>query len=445
MGSGHPQRSAVHWFALAVAALALSGLLAIVLVLGHVPAVVSAGLLDPELARRSLVVHVNLATGVWFFAFIVGLGCLELRAWPRRQPLVGIVLATAGVIAFSMVGLARSGVVLSDYVPVIDHPLFLTGLAVFAAGVLVEMVRFVRTATFAHVLPPEVAHGVRASGVAFVIAMLTFAVACAQCDPTATRAAAFQHVFWGGGHVLQFAAVAGMLAAWLLLFRELTGTRAVSSRRAAMLFALLVAPTMSAPWLVVTGQSPGAFTRMMELGIFPIVFVLIGAGVVSARRHGRPSEGHWPVQRIAAVGLFVSIAMTLLGFALGAAITGDTTLTPAHYHISIGAVTVSFMATLLVLLPRLGAAIRWPRLAIWQPLLYGGGQTVFALGLAIAGFWGSAARKRYVAEQVVSLPMERIGWIVAAVGGLIALVGGVSFIVLVLGSTRGARRRLTSL
>src|SRR5690606_38344535 len=125
----------------------------------------------------------------------------------------------------------------------------------------------------------------------------------------------------------------------------------------------------------------------------------------------------------------------------GAAITGDTTLTPAHYHVSIGAVTVSFMTTLIVILPKLGAPIRRPRLAIWQPLLYGRGQTVFALGLAIAGFWGSAARKAY-GGSAVSATAERIGWIIAAVGGLLAFAGGVAFVSIIVSSARRGARRL---
>src|SRR5690606_15856948 len=103
------------------------------------------------------------------------------------------------------------------------------------------------------------------------IAMLTIAAAYLCRDPDATPLTTYQHVFWGGGHVLQFAAVAGMLAAWLLLFHQIVGESAVSSRLAAMLFAVLLAPTALAPWLVLTGQSPRAFTWMMELGIFPVV------------------------------------------------------------------------------------------------------------------------------------------------------------------------------
>ena len=73
-------RDAVWWSGLAVGALAVSGALAIVLVVQRILALATVPLGDPELARRSLVVHVNLATGVWLFAFIVGLTCLASRA-----------------------------------------------------------------------------------------------------------------------------------------------------------------------------------------------------------------------------------------------------------------------------------------------------------------------------------------------------------------------------
>ncbi len=433
MDAIRPSYNAIRWVGLAVVALATAGLLALVLVLARVPPIASVVKIDPELARRCLVAHVNLATGVWFFAFIAGLFCLGRPARSRRYGRVPVGLATAGVVAFTVSASCRAGVVLSDYVPVIDHWLFFAGLAAFAAGVLLEMLRRDGSATNGHALPRDVQHGLRASGLAFAIAILTFATAHLCRDPSATQFARYEHLFWGGGHVLQFAATAGMLAAWLLLFHQIVGTSAISSRLAAALFAILLLPTSIAPFLVASGASPRAFTRMMELGIFPVVLVVIVAGVASLRRHGRTGDVHWPAQPVAMVGLAVSIGMTLLGFLLGAAITGDTTLTPAHYHISIGAVTVTFMTTLIVLLPRVGAPIRRPRLAMWQPLIYGGGQSVFALGLAIAGFWGRADRKLFASDQLVSAPAERIGWIIAGIGGALAFVGGVAFVTIILG------------
>lgn len=437
-----PPTNAVRWFALAVAALGGAGLLAVVLVLTRVPGVAAALDLDPALAQQSLVVHVNLATGVWFFAVIAGLACLSETSGRHRTD-APVTVAVVGVLGFLAAGLSGSAAVLSDYVPVLDHPAFLGGLAIFAVGVALEMMRS-RTIASERWLPREAQLGVRAAGILFVIAMITFAAAYGTRDAAATAVTRYQHLFWGGGHVLQFAATAGMLAAWLLLFRQAAGVHAITARRAAGIFTLLVVPTTVAPILVLTGQSPKAFTLLMELGIFPAVIAVVIGGAVTASRHTRPGDLHWPIQPIASRGLLVSVGMTLLGFALGAAISGDTTLTPAHYHVSIGAVTVSFMTTLIVFLPRLGVPISRPHLAMWQPVIYGGGQTVFALGLAIAGFWGSSGRKLYEVAHNTA-PAARIGWIIAGIGGLFAFAGGIAFVAIVVGSLRTAITRSRSL
>lgn len=432
----HPSVNALRWFALAICALAGAGALALVLVVMRVPGVASAADLDPALVQRCLVVHVDLATGVWFFATIAGLSCLaRTDARPRRVRNAGVSIATFGVILLLSSAMLDAPAVLADYVPVLDHAVFLAGLAAFAGGVLIETMWW-RSAGRERWLPVEVQHGLRTAGISFAFALLTIAAAHVSRDPSQPH---YQQLFWGAGHILQFAATAGMLAAWLLLFQHAVGTPAISARGAALVFAVLVAPVSLGPMLALTRSAPSAFTTLMELGIFPAVVMLTVTGFGTARRHGRPYDLHWPVQAIAARGLLVGVGMTFLGFLLGAAIRGDTTLTPAHYHISIGAVTVSFMTTLLVLLPRFGAPIARPRLAMWQPVLYGGGQTLFALGLAVAGFWGHAGRKLYDGHRIVTEPAERTGWIIAGVGGLLAFAGGLAFAAIVVSSCARSR------
>ena len=430
-------RDALYWFGLAVGALAVSGALAIVLVIQRIPAMVELLASDPELARRSLVVHVNLATGVWFFAFITALTCLVSRTRIHTaRP--AAVLAGIGVIAMAVPAcFSDVHAVLSDYVPIVDHVLFLVGLAAVAAAILMVVIEvwLVATRIESAALPAEVQYGLRAAGICFLIAMLTIAGAYLDRDASASTLARFQHLFWGGGHVLQFAAIAGMLAGWLLLLHELLGTSLLAPRAAAWLFGALLLPTATGPWLAVSGHSPRAFTWMMELGIAPAVLVVMFVGARALYRHRVCGVMHWPIQPVALVGLLVSGAMTLVGFGLGAAISGNTTLTPAHYHVSIGAVTVTFMTVLLVMMSRFGAPVRWPRVAKWQPLLYGVGQSVFAGGLAIAGFWGQAARKTYGAGQQLE-PPSHAGLVIAGIGGALALVGGVMFVVLVVSAWR---------
>jgi heme/copper-type cytochrome/quinol oxidase subunit 1 len=132
-------------------------------------------------------------------------------------------------------------------------------------------------------------------------------------------------------------------------------------------------------------------------------------------------------------GFLVSAALTVLGFALGAGIRGSNTMIPAHYHASIGGVTAAFMTIAYLMLQALGFSIQTPRLrrlAAWQPAIYGVGQMIFASGFALAGIYGMS-RKAYGAEQSGRGLGESIGLGVMGIGGLIAVVGGVLFLVVV--------------
>ncbi len=108
-------------------------------------------------------------------------------------------------------------------------------------------------------------------------------------------------------------------------------------------------------------------------------------------------------------------------------------MVPAHYHASIGGVTAAFMTLSYLVLAALGLSIETPRLkraATCQPVIYGVGQMVFAAGFAIAGAYGMS-RKAYGAEQASRGLVESIGLGVMGIGGFIATVGGVLFLVVV--------------
>ena len=415
------RRTAFSWFALALAALALSGVLALVLVIARLPG--SALIHDVDLARRSLVVHVDLATDVWFFAYLAGLLYL-LAPGPRAARWLPAI-AALGVTAFVFsVAVRGAHPVLSNYVPVLDDGLFLSGLTIFAvaltAAILVGSWR--ARVDAGGLVPPEAATGVRVAALTFLVAIATFSTAYATRDP-ATRD--FERLFWGGGHILQTSAAIAMLATWLILLRRVTGRPAMRPRTAAILFVAMLVPTLAGPALSLDRSPSPLFTSMMQFGIAPEVVVVIAAGVVSLWRAERRCT--WTP---ALTGLVVAVVMTLIGFALGARISANTTLVPAHYHLDIGAVTVSFMALTLTLLPDLGARHERPHLAALQPVIYGAGQTLFATGLAIAGAWGHAGRKLYGPEQHLS-SSGRLGFLLAGVGGGVALIGGGLFFVLI--------------
>ncbi|MCC6851727.1 MAG: hypothetical protein IT502_05380 [Rubrivivax sp.] len=112
-------------------------------------------------------------------------------------------------------------------------------------------------------------------------------------------------------------------------------------------------------------------------------------------------------------------------------IRGANVVVPAHYHGSIVGVTLAFMGLAYVLLPRLGFRAPAGRMALWQPYVYGGGQLMHILGLAWSGGYG-VQRKVAGAEQVLLGAPERIGMGMMGLGGLVAVIGGVMFVLVCL-------------
>ena len=152
----------------------------------------------------------------------------------------------------------------------------------------------------------------------------------------------------------------------------------------------------------------------MQFGMLPILAFLVLLLPVFRRRKIS--------QDPCTAGLALSLFLTVAGMVIGACIRGSNAVIPAHYHASIGAVTVAFMA---VTYPLLGIAGK--RRYAWQPVIYGLGQFTFAVGFAFAGAHGTA-RKVYGAEQAGRSLGETVGLVVMGLGGLVAVAGGLMYL-----------------
>lgn len=435
------------WFLFAIGSLVLAGLLSLTLVIGRLPFL---GWLftDPLFFKRALVVHVDLAIVVWFQA-----GTLAFLGWAlgsrlhRGTTMVALTLALAGVLGL-LVGAVMPGAlpVLSNYVPVIDHPIFFAGLVCWFAGVAVFFLMSLVTParTDARALNAGTVLALRASAAANVLGILTFAGAWLT-TPAAAPLPYYELIFWGGGHVLQVANVATMLALWLHLQHRLTGDFALGRGTVAALMSALLLPQVVMPWLAFSGTTGTAYfsmaTYLMRWTIFPVVLVVLGALVRHLWRHRAGMEAR--DYRLA--GLAGSAILTLMGFVLGAMIRTSTTLVPGHYHCAIGAVTIALMAAAYEFCTAAGPAEIVPaplRRARLQLVLFGAGQAVFGLGFALAGAYGMG-RKQYGAEQHVRSLGEYLGLTVMGVGGLVAVIGGVFFLTVMVRRINRWRQRFS--
>jgi hypothetical protein len=436
---------------LAVGSLLIAGCLSLLLMVGRMP-IFSTWVSDPLFFKRCLVLHVDLALIVWFFSFAVALySLLPGDRSSHAAYRAGFAIACAGLLA--MIGgtlIPRTAPVLANYVPVIDNPAYVAGIALFFGGLLLCFINerlFTRPMEVSPHAPasvwepfritPDVATALKTTALAYLVAMTTFLVSWAATPRELDAKAYYELVFWGGGHVLQVANVAAMLAVWLLLLPSLLKSAVLSPGTARVLFAFLLAPHLIGPLLTVNGTTGSTyrlgFTRLMQFGIAPVVVIIMAICLRRLRQAWRDGViGKSDLRDPRLVGFAASAALTITGFLMGSAIRNSNTVIPAHYHASIGAVTVAFMTIAYLLLKPLGFALpgaRLPRLIPWQLCLFGFGQVIFAIGFGLGGMHG-LSRKAYGVEQHIRSVGELIGLGVMAVGGLIAVAGGLLFLLL---------------
>ena len=442
----HPD--ARRWCALAVASLVVAGLLSLAVVVGRLP-ILSRIIGDPLFFKRCLVVHVDLALVVWFYSFLAGLLSLGSRSGTNRVRTAAHVLAVAGVLAMLAGALMRGAPpVLANYVPVIDHPLFGAGLAAFFCGTLIFLLEVLNApAAGRDILPPDTRVGLQAAAVLVAVAATTWVAARAGLPAGVDAYTRAEFLAWGPGHVLQAANAAAMLAVWLWLIGLATGRPVLSPRAARLGFGLLVAPQAAMPLLTLRGTLDTLYhsgaTFLMRWAIFPAVLWALVWCLHRLWQDRGAEQCTTPRVRAARVGFTASAALAVLGLVLGACIRSSTTLVPAHYHGSLGAVTAAFMTAAFLVCDIIRRKAGRAPLAdgVWQPArrqlaLFGVGQSVFALGFAIGGAYG-LGRKAYAAEQHVRSAGEVTGLIVMGLGGLAAAAAGLWFLFLVLREMRG--------
>jgi heme/copper-type cytochrome/quinol oxidase subunit 1 len=143
-------------------------------------------------------------------------------------------------------------------------------------------------------------------------------------------------------------------------------------------------------------------------------------------------------QRPLRAALIASMALFAAGGLIGVFIAGNNVRIPAHYHGCIVGVTLALMGLVYHLLPQLGYRAPQGRLATWQPWVYGAGQLLHILGLVWSGGYG-VQRKVAGSEQVLRSGAEIAGMGLMGLGGLVAIVGGLLFVVVVLRAMRAPK------
>ena len=432
-------RLTTGWLLLGLSALVVGGLYTILIVLSRTPFFQE---IIPwvDFFKTALVIHVNLTVLVWFLAFTgvfwsyTNSGrCLNL-GW------TALILACIGTVLIVISPFTAEGhPLLNNYVPVLQNSTFFSGLIVFAAGFCLLIIRSAVTAFDSDNQTSgesSLRFGLFVAVVASLFAIAALVLSYFGIDDGFEGLAYYDRLFWGSGHIIQFSHTQLMLVAWLWLATVSGARLRLSPRIALFLFLLGLQPVLAAPVIYLAfGVSSGDhlfwFIQLMKYG-GAIAAVPIGLAVVLSVLEKLHSTPGFEVERNA---LVFSIILFGIGGSIGFMISGSTATVPAHYHGSIVGITIAFMGVTYHLLPHLGFAKVRGKLARWQPGIYGTGQLMHILGLAWSGGY-NVARKSTDTEQGI----ERIaGMGLMGLGGLVSIIGGVLFLVLVYRAIKSGR------
>ena len=420
------------WALLAIGSLAMAGALAVLLLLARTPGVKELLPWHWETFFYSaLVTHVVFSFVVWYLAMLGALAAMVAPPGGGAIGRAGLWLALAGAGLLLVPTLANTAEPsLNNYVPVLIDPLYYAGLGLLAVGVALPSARILASR---RVLADPLGFGIAASAACYLVALVCFALAWALLPADGDAANLNERLFWGGGHVLQFANTGMMLALWQALSTRLLGEPAAPDRLYRTAMAWLVVFTLPAPVFYFMFDVMGyahriAFTDLLWYGLtLPPAVMILGLGRVMWRRRAALPWGD-----AAFVGLALSLALFALGGVMGFFLGVGDTRTPSHYHAVISGVNAALMAAFVAyLLPRLGRPLPAGRLTRRLFWLYGGGQIVFSAGMFLAGASG-VPRKTGGADQHLDTLAKQITMGVYGLGGALAVIGGIIFVWLVL-------------
>jgi cytochrome c oxidase subunit 1 len=439
-----------YWLLLGVSALALAGLFSLVLVVARTPAISNIPLFA-GLFHKALVVHVDLSVLVWFLSIACMLWSLLVAGSRSFIPC----LEEAALVSFGLGNLAlvlspldpKGSALMSNYIPVITSPLFFLGLSLVMCGVALMLLRLF-TARGAGGGPSGFASSaLLAGGIIALMSLVAFIWSFRQMPEDFSPATDGQHyyelLFWGGGHTLQFLHTQVLIVCWLFLSKALKPGFFIHHVLLWLCLsvgpvAALIVPFAYLSYTLTSMEHREFFTGCMKYlgGIAPLLLsVSVIAALVKSRAQRKGA------QRALWSSLLMSVLLFLYGGFLGELIRGQNVVSPAHYHGSIVGVTLAFMGAAYLFLPVFGYRDvgSW-RMAYWQPIVYGGGQLMHISGLAWSGGYG-VLRKTPGGMDVLSTGVKAaMGFM--GLGGLIAIIGGLMFVVVVWKSVKKPRAQV---
>jgi cytochrome c oxidase subunit 1 len=465
----------------AVVFLAIGGLFALLLALTRWQAI---HLLPADWFYRILTGHGFDMLVAWIVFFeVAGLYfgsaiLLNARLVAPKVAWVAFILMVAGAVLVNVIVLmGQADVMFTAYVPLKAHPLFYLGVILFAVGALVAVILFFITVYVAkregryQGSMPLVTFGLMtaaiiafftllAGALAFVPAFLWSIGLLPSIDP-----GYYRNMFWGFGHPAQQINLAAMVSVWYALGSMTVGATPLNEKFSRMAFILyLFFINLGSAHHLLSDPGPDFAWKMVNtsygmylavLGSLIHAFSIPAALEVAQRRKGftkgafewlRKGPWHEPG--------FSSLVISMILFGWIGGVTGvvigteqinmlahNTLRLPGHFHATVvSGTTLAFMGLTYYLIPLIfRKELKLKKMAQWQPYVFGLGMLLVSVGMIGAGLMGTPRRHWDItftnAPMQATLPgATQITLAIFGIGALIAITGGIMYLVVVLAS-----------
>ena len=370
-----------------------------------------------------------------------------------------------------------SSVMMTSYVPMMASSWFYLGLILFAVGALIACFIFFGTLVIAkrdktyQGSVPLVTFG---AITAAIIAVFTITSGAIILIPTwlmslgvvqSVDALVYRTIWWAFGHSSQQINVAAHISIWYAVAAIAFGAKPMSERvsRGAFLLYILFLQLASAHHLL---ADPGVSTgwKVVNTSYFMYFAVLasmihgltIPGAIEVAQRAKGFNNGlfEWLRKAPWSNPVFSGMFIALIGFGFLGGISGvmmgteqlnmiihNTIYVPGHFHATVVVgTTLSFMALTYFLIPVLfRREMINPKLAQWQPYLFGLSMYFFCLVMMGAGTLGVSRRHWDMAFSGAAMAYEWPGAAYLMMGlvgiaGVASIVGGAIYIYITVGS-----------
>jgi cytochrome c oxidase subunit 1 len=401
---------------------------------------------------------------------------------PRIGWLSFVVMAIGALTVEWAMWTGRADVMFSSYVPLKAHWSYYLGVILFAVGALTVVGLFfaslvvakrertyegsVPLVTFGALTAAIIAVVTLGHGAAIYIPTFLWSIGVMHVDP-----AVYRLVFWGLGHSAQQINLGAMVSLWYMLGALTVGAVVINekiSRSAFVLYILFI--NMAAAHHLLVDPVAGPAWKVWNTSYAMYLAVLasmvhgftIPAGIEVGQRLRGVTQGMFGWLRKAPWGDpgFSSLIFSIVIFGFVGGITGvtfgteqinliahNTLRIPGHFHATVvGGTALAFMGATYYLIPLIfrKQVAFWP-LAKIQPYVFAFGMLVFTMAMTFAGTFGVPRRHWDITFSNTAFDLQYspavdlvIG--IMAVGGLIAALGGVMYVLVTVWSVFFGRR-----